>query len=164
MKNANYGILIVATVLLTLLHFFHTNTSLDESKQMTSQSQQTSTYSQIRPNQNDSLAGSYQTSNSISGFKNLILDSTYTYAYSVQGTSGEAITLEGSWELSYKGQAPHIILHRPLPNEASLDLKLANIEEHRLKVTADGLRDLYTQENYLQVETDEYSLAVFNKE
>ena len=123
---------------------------------MASQSHQTTAYSQIRPNQNDSLAGSYQTRNSITGFKTLILDSTYTYSYRVQG-----IILEGSWELSYKDQAQHIILHRPLPNKAAQHLKLANIEEHKLKVTADGLRDLYAQEDYLQLETEEYSLAIF---
>ncbi len=160
MKKANhYRILIIATVLFSLLHFFYTNTSSTVSKQVSSQSQQIPAYSKIRPNQNDSLAGRYQTNNSAIGFKTLILDSTYTYAYTVQG-----LVLEGSWELSYKDQAQHIILHRPLPNKASQHLDLAKIEEHKLRVTANGLSDLYTQENYLQLETDEYSLAVFNKE
>jgi hypothetical protein len=161
MKNTNYKILALAAALFLLIQFFKNSTSSETPKYTTFQSQQNIAYSQIRPNQNDSLAGTYQTNNSISGFKDLILDSTYTYAYSVQGTSGETIVLEGSWELSYKGQAPHIILHRPLPNQACRGLKLANIEEHKFRVTANGLRDLHTQEDYLQLKTDEYSLAVF---
>lgn len=134
--------------------------SSETSKPTTFQTQQRPAYSKIRPHQNDSLVGTYQTSNSIFGFKDLILDSTYTYRYGIQGNSGETIVLKGSWELSYKGQALHIILHRPLPNKAWQNLELANIEEHRFKVSPNGLKDLYTQEEYLQLETEEYSLAV----
>lgn len=162
MKNANYKIVTITAVLvLSFLCWFNTYRSQETLKRAALQNNQNAAYSQMRPNQNDSLAGTYQTSNGISGFKGLILDSTYTYSYRIQGTSGETVVLKGSWELSYKDQAQHIILHRPLPNKAWHDLELANIEEHKFRVTLEGLRDLYTQENYLQLETDEYSLAVF---
>jgi hypothetical protein len=161
MKNATYKILAIASLLFLSLYFFQNDTSSNTPNYSAFHSQQPQAYSKIQANQNDSVAGRYQTSNSVSGFKNLILDSTYTYSYKMYGSSGEEIILEGSWELSYKNQDQHIILHRPLPNKAAQHLKLANIEEHKLKVTSDGLRDLYTQEDYLQVETDEYSLAVF---
>lgn len=160
MKNTKYKIFAIAAALFLSVQFFNSSTS-ETPKRTHLQSQQNTAYSQVRPNQNDSLAGTYQTNNSISGFKDLILDSTYTYAYRVQTTSGEEVILEGSWELSYQGKAPHIILHRPLPNAAWRDLELANIEEHKFRVTPDGLRDLHTQEAYLQLKTDEYSLAVF---
>lgn len=155
MKNATYGLFAIASLSFLYLYFFQIDTSTETTKTSNFQNQQNLAYLP-RPNQNDSLAGNYQTSNSVSGFKTLILDSTYTYSYTLQG-----VVLEGSWELSYKDQGQHIILHRPLPNEAAQGLDLANIEEHRLKVTPDGLRDMYTHEDYLQLKTDEYSLAVF---
>lgn len=159
MKNAPYKILVIIGLLSSLVYFLKPDISLKAPKQNTDQDQQLPVYSKIQPNQNDSLVGNYQTSNSVSGFKDLILDSTYTYAYKIYNTSGEEITLEGSWELSYKDQAQHIILHRPLPNKATQHLNLAKLEEHKFKVTSDGLTDLYTQEHYFHLETEEYSLA-----
>lgn len=160
MKSTTSKILLLASISCLFLYFHHTHNSSDTAKQQPLQNQQLPAYSQIQPNQNDSLVGEYQTNNSVSGFKDLILDSTYTYNYKIYNTSGEEITLEGSWELSYKDQAQHIILHRPLPNQAAQHLDLAKIEEHKFKVISNGLTDLYTQENYSLIKTNEYSLAV----
>lgn len=159
MKNATYLTLAVALSLFCYLEFFPTDPNLPTSSPI--QNQQNQAYSTAPSNRKNILAGTYHTDNSISGFKDLILDSTYTYSYRTQATSGEEVILEGSWELSYKNQDQHIILHRPLPNKASSNLAIANLQEHKFRVTPNGLRDLYTQEEYLQIETDEYSLAFF---
>ncbi|WP_052598572.1 hypothetical protein [Aureispira sp. CCB-QB1] len=160
MKNATYGVLATAIFLCFYMQFWTVTPSPLSSSSTTSQGQ---AYSQTPSNRNDTLPGTYQTSNSVTGFKDLILDSTYTYRYSVSKPSGESVVLEGSWELSYKDQDQQIVLHQPLPNEAWEDLKIAHLEEHRFKVTPNGLRDLYTQEVYLQLKTNEYSLAIFNQ-
>jgi len=160
MRNVNYGLLTIIAFIFLYLHFYTTTPSKNTTHSPLL-NQQNLTYSKVRPNTNDTLVGTYQTRNSISGFKSLILDSTYTYAYKIQGTSGEEIILTGSWELSYQNQTQHIILHRPFPRKAWQHLELANIEEHKFRVISDGLRDLYTQENYIQLKTNEYSLAIF---
>lgn len=161
MKNTTYLILVAGLSLLVYLSFFSTENAINLSPQI--QTQHSQAYSTASLNRKNILAGTYQTNNSISGFKDLILDSTYTYSYKVQASSGEEVVLEGSWELSYKDQDQHIVLHRPLPNQSWSDLKIAHLQEHKFRVTPNGLRDLYTQEEYLQIETDEYSLAIFNK-
>ena len=159
MKNLPSKTLAIIALLSLLIYFSKIDMTSNVSKNKPTQSQQLPAYSKIQSNQESFVAGNYQTNNSVSGFKDLILDSTYTYAYRIYNTSGDEITLEGSWEFSYKNQAQHIILHRPLPNKASQHLKLAKLEEHKFRITSNGLTDLYTHENYLQLETKEYSLT-----
>lgn len=114
-------------------------------------------YAQVGNGYRDTLVGTYQSNQTEN---DLILDSTYTYSFSVKNGS-ETVLLEGVWELSYKDQDQHIILHRPLPHKAIANLRFADFEERRFKVTENGLKDVKQTETYTQITTDEYSLAIY---
>ncbi|BDS12650.1 hypothetical protein [Aureispira anguillae] len=146
-------------ILTCLIYFTYPQPSAPKTAPILAQKKTNKHYAPVGLGYKDSLVGTYQIVNS-KHTKDLILDSTYTYNYSIQ-EGNESIVLEGTWELSYKDQTQHIILHRPnFQPRASLP-KLADFEERKFKVTPDGLKDILHNESYLHIATDEYSLAIY---
>lgn len=155
MNKSAYYLSALVLALCFYLNFPFSPTSATDEKQDQKR------YAQVGLAYKDSLVGTYKIVNADTQ-KDLILDSTYTYSYLVQ-EGDQTIVLEGSWELSYKNQAQHIILHRPTSPKNIAHIDWANFEERKFRVTQDGLTDPVYNESYLQIETNEYSLAIYQK-
>lgn len=105
-------------------------------------------YPLLKPEKKQDIIGTY-TSDDKQCFKELILDSTYTYTYRFQHNK-QLISLKGSWELSLKNNDQHIVLHHPFPKQNVVIPALLATDECLLKVKPTGLVNQQSKEMYHQ--------------
>ena len=155
MKRLFLGLAITA---LAVAVFQYQNNSSSSETSLLFNKKNNNQYALVGQGKKDNLVGTYYTTTAV-GDKELILDSTYTYTYTVNKENHEWI-LEGSWELSYKDDNQHIILHRPF-HATEQNAPVSNFEELHLTLTSEGLKNAALAEYFTKTSSPNHRL-VFN--